>query len=128
MFNTTIVKQPTVQLNIEQKPHDAADAARLYGGLKQRAEEEVATALLQKFGAYNELRVVTIESQREYVRDSLIARVIFDLNGHRYDFIVRPEREKIADAVALAAYEGIAREITAAVLSVLLPKYLRRGP
>lgn len=127
MFDTTIVKPADVSLRVEQKPLDAADAARLYGELKRRAEDEVANAVLQKFGAYNELRAVVVESHVNLATDTVSARVIFDLNGHRYDFIVRPDREKIADAVALSAYEGLAREITAMALQAILPKYLRRS-
>jgi hypothetical protein len=126
MFDTTVVKSPDVHVRVEQNPHDAADAARLYGELKRRAEDEVATAVVQKFGAFNELRVVTVESRHYFDTNSFAARVIFDLNGHRYDFIVHPEREKVADAVQLAAYEGIAQEIAAMALRAILPRYLRK--
>ena len=128
MFDTTVVKPADVCVRVEQKPADAADAARLYGELKQRAEDEVSRAQIRKFGAWNEFSAVVVEAQRDFCTDTVSARVIFNFGGRHYDLIFRPEREKIADAVALEMYELLARRITEMALNAILPKYLRREP
>jgi hypothetical protein len=86
MFNRDVTVHAPV--HIEQQPNDAADAARLHGELRANAEKEVANALVERFGAFNEFTVVRIEPTRNFCNDELRVRLLFKVNGHLYDFWV----------------------------------------
>lgn len=107
MFDTYRItpSSPTVHVHNETKPHDPADAARLYGQLKDRAEAEVANATILRLGAENEIAVVAV--QRNIATDGL--RVLFTINGVRFDF--EADRTEIAVRFYEAAAQGLAAQI-----------------
>jgi hypothetical protein len=108
MFDTYLVRgQPDVHVHnrIEQKPHDPADAARLYGQLKDRAEAEVSKATIERLGAENEIKVVFVESN--ICTDTV--RVLFTINGVRFDFEI--DRNRIALEFYSAVAQGIAAQL-----------------
>lgn len=108
MFDKYYRATPAVHVhnNIEQKPHDPADAARLYGQLKDKAETEVANATILRLGAQNEIAVVTM--QPNSATDGL--RVLFTINGVKFDIEVDPKE------VALRFYEAAAQGLAAQIL------------
>lgn len=108
MFDKYYRATPAVHVhnNIEQKPHDPADAARLYGQLKDKAETEVANATIVRLGAQNEIAVVAM--QQNYATDGL--RVLFTINGVKFDIEVDPKE------VALRFYEAAAQGLAAQIL------------
>lgn len=107
MFGKKQVHHHHIDVNIEQKPHDAADAARLYGELKAKAEADVFGAKVRELGANNVLRIVDISRSGDYQNDQRRVRAIFEINGHRYDVTVTDEE-------ALSAF--VSREIALDVL------------
>lgn len=111
MFDRYHRSTPEVHVHnrIESKPHDPADAARLYGELKEKAEAEVADATVQRLGAHNEVRIVS--AQPRY--DTGNVRVLFDLNGVKFDFEVG--RAEVQDRV----FEVIAKTVALALLRQL---------
>ena len=88
MFDTYVVRPqpPSVNVRVEQKPHDAADAARLYGECEVKARQAVADAVVRELGANNEVRVVIAQRERSVADQDERIRVIFTLNNQRYDF------------------------------------------
>lgn len=113
MFNKTFVSTPApvVHVHNETKPHDPADAARLYGQLRERAEAEVAEAIVERLGAHNEIKVVATQSRFE--TDQM--RVLFAINGIQFDFEI--DRADLAWRFY---------EITAQALSVEILKAFRK--
>lgn len=120
MFNTTIVRPPEVHVHtkVEQKPHDAAEAARLYGELKAKAEADVANATVTRFGADNELTAVVVESRHDYLNDQPMARVLFRLNGALYDLTLKPDRQAVAD--------GFLQEVATKLVGAIMGEMSRR--
>lgn len=108
MFDTFRITpaSPTVHVHNETKPHDPADAARLYGQLKDKAEAEVANATIMHLGAQNEIAVVATQSN--YATDGL--RVLFTINGAKFDIEVNRTE------VALRFYEVAAQSLAAQIL------------
>lgn len=107
-----------VRVNIKQQPNDAADAERLHGEMVAKATAEVANATVAKFGAYNELTVIQVESLRSYATDQLSVRLLFKLNGHLYDFKVE-DVDKVQDEAMTV--------VAAHLMSQILNKLFRGG-
>jgi len=124
MFNKTFVSTPApdVHVNIETKPHDAADAARLYGELKTKAEHEVAEATVTRFGADNELSAVEIHTAHDYMRNQPMARVLFRLNGVLHDVKLEPS----VNAVENRLFREVAIELIESVMSQMSSRYKLR--
>lgn len=103
-----------VHNRIEQKPHDPADAARLYGELEQRATDAVASATVERLGANNELIVVKIEPWGNYADMSYHVRVLFKLNGvlHGVEAKTDEWRQKVGEEVARQLVASVMRSIT----------------
>lgn len=108
MFNRTFVSTPApvVHVHNETKPHDPADAARLYGKLREKAEAEVAQAVVERLGAHNEIKVIATESR--FMTDQV--RVLFAINGVQFDFEI--DRASIAAKFYSMAAQAIAAELT----------------
>lgn len=123
MFNKTFVSAPApiVHVHNETKPHDAADAARLYGELKVKAEKEVAEATVTRFGANNELSAVVIHSEYDFSRDQPMARVLFRLNGVLHDLKLEPEMDAIRDRL----YYEVAMKLVESIVSKMISPSLR---
>lgn len=117
MFDTYRITpaSPTVHVHNETKPHDPADAARLYGQLMDKAEKAVANATVERFGADNELTAVVIHREYRASTDEDVARVLFRLNGALYDLELKPDRRAIADGfyreVAIKLVDSILRQM-----------------
>lgn len=117
MFNRTVLVGGSTthhHTTIKQQPHDAADAARLYGELERKAEAEIKSAICKQLegisAQYAELHVY-----REPMHMKDIFFVCFRVNGKevkakievqdwettqdRDRFVVRKVAEGITDAV-----------------------------
>jgi hypothetical protein len=117
MFNRTYVRQPDVNVHIQQQPNDAADAARLHGEIRAKAEAEATDAVIAKFGARNELTGVVIREQRSYIDNKQHVRLLFKLNGETFDIQVEDNYE----SMTLHAYQEIAQKLMGKVLQKMLP-------
>jgi len=106
-----------VDVNINQQPNDAADSARLYGELKSAAEEEVASATINKFGAYNEVEVVRVDTWEDYSIQKKHYRFLFKVNGKTYDI----KTDLFPDDFA----RGAAYEVNRAILSEVFEKSIK---
>ncbi len=120
MWDTYSVVRPTapnVTVNMKPQPNDAADSARLYGELRDKAEREVASATVEKLGASNELTVLRVDGYRDYLNDRNVVRFLFKLNGVTHDIVVRQERamlgarHKTFETLAIELMESITSEI-----------------
>jgi hypothetical protein len=68
--------QPRIEIN--QQPHDAADAARLYGQLSDRAREAIIEAIPLKNALFESKVVIA----RDHASMQLRGVVMTKLNGH----------------------------------------------
>lgn len=82
------IHQPVPQVTINQQPANAADAARLYGELKDKAtkdaQDEVRGALIKTLGAQNEMRVISVTQMGSFETDRRWVQFVFELNGRRH--------------------------------------------
>lgn len=121
MFDRYLVPQraPDVHVHndIKQLPHDTADAARLYGEMRDRAEREVANALVDHLGADNEITVVRIESMVSMERGGPVTRLLFKINGYMHDVTVQPDRSELEKQAYNSVADTIAREILRHLIS-----------
>lgn len=117
MFDTYRItpSSPEIHVHNESKPHDAADAARLYGQLKDKAEKAVASATVERFGADNELSAVVVHADKDYLRDKVRTRVIFRLNGTLHDLRL----ESDANAVAMGLNQEVAWKLVESIVGQL---------
>src|SRR6185369_13372794 len=108
MFNKTFVSTPApvVHVHNQTKPHDPADAARLYGQQREKAEAEVAEATVERLGAHNEIKVIA--TQTRFETDQI--RVLFAINGVQFDFEI--DRDKVAQRFYEIAAQAVAAELT----------------
>lgn len=86
-----------VHNKVEMKPHDAADAARLYGELEKKAWDVVSNAAIKQVGALNEVKVLHAEIGFGIRGD--MTRVIFEINGQRHNIEVENDPISINRAV-----------------------------
>ena len=125
MFDRTIlVRQPDVHVNVRQQPNDAADAARLYGECKAKAEAEVANATIAKFGARNELTGVVVHEQVSFIDNQQHVRLLFSLNGEKFDIWVKDDYE----SMTRDAYREIVVKLFDKVLQKMLPPSFKANP
>ncbi len=115
MFDRTFIDARPIEhhTTVNQLPHDAADAARLYGEMVKKAEDQVRTAILDRFGANNELRIVKVASDTSLATMEQRTRVLFRLAGQEYDLYVETDslaRDKVLELIGNAvAAEVVAR-------------------
>jgi hypothetical protein len=117
MLNRTYIGQPAVNVHIQQQPNDSADAARLYGECKAKAEKEVADATIVKFGAHNEMIGVKIDSQRTFHDEKVHVRLLFSINGDNFDIQV----EDTYEGMTRGAYQEVASKLFDKVMRKMLP-------
>ena len=120
MFNRTFISSPDVHVHncIEQKPHDPADAARLYGQLKSKAEESVLKATVARLDAVNNIRFGTVATGMNFIRDVRMVRILFSINGENYDLLIEDNEQLIQERI----YEAFADKVTNAVLNAVWKK------
>lgn len=113
MFDTHI-QEGNKNTHVTQLPHDTADAARLYGELKDRAEREVAKATIERFGVNNHLVVLRVTCERSFESNQTHTRVLFKVNEELCDIRVTQDvdihgvvKKAIANEVALKVYEAL---------------------
>jgi hypothetical protein len=117
MFDrTTYVAPPSTNIDVRQQPNDAADAARLYGECRAKAESEVRDATIVRLGALNEVTAVKIASQTTFHDMKLHVRLLFKINGESFDIHVEDNHE----AMTRAVYEGIVARLFEKVTTKLV--------
>lgn len=111
---------------INQQPHDAADAARLYGEIEKKAEDKIASVVAEQLPNI-EVGYVRMDMQRSMLDMSDRMKVIFRLNGRpqeaiitipMYDTTGHPDPRRRA---ALAIAEAITKE----VMDQMIPDLIR---
>jgi hypothetical protein len=118
MFDTTHLhthKSPIVNVKVEQKPHDTADAARLYGECEAKAKAAIAGATVDALGANNELKVLVCGTFYRAMQGDQVVRLVFKLNGQLHDMEVPLDRH----AMVQRAYDVVGRELLGHIGSCL---------
>lgn len=110
MFNSYNHREGDTRIDVKKIPHDTADAARLYGEMVAKAEEQVARALIERLGASNEVTLVRIDSDRSHETDQLRVRVLFSLNGKLYD-IRHDQNLTVSDQIRWIISNAIAEKV-----------------
>lgn len=117
MFDRTFIAPTDVNVHVQQQPNGAAAAARLYKECLEKAESEVASATIVKFGVRNELTGVKIDSCRSFHDEKLHVRLLFSINDEKFDIQV----EDTYKAMTQLAYREIALRLMNLVLCKMLP-------
>ncbi len=120
MFDSNHYRGPEISVNIKQQPNDAADSARLYGELKRKAEEEVSQATIQKFGAYNEVEVISADTWEDYNTQKKHYRLLFKINGNTYDIQTEAYPDELAHNTAYEVNRALLAEVFDKCLSKLV--------
>lgn len=76
---TYVNRSQHTHIRVEQQPNDAADAARLHGEIKQKAEQEIIQSVHIEGNGFNAVLHIALEC----VSNDKIFRAIYDLNGKR---------------------------------------------
>lgn len=113
MFDTKIFKAGDTRIDVEMLPHDAADAARLYGEMVERARKEVVGATIHEAGA--EIRVVMkkVSTETSFVDCDTSIRVLFSVNGVDYDIKTTQDTmdKDVYSKIGAALLEQVARAL-----------------
>ncbi len=88
-----------VHVDVKQQPNDAADSARLYGELRDKANKEIASATVEHMGANNEVVVLQCAHAKDYMLGRHKTRLIFKVNGELYDITTDVDPYKIRESV-----------------------------
>lgn len=109
----TYVRTPDVNVRVEnkQQPNDAADAARLYGECVKKAEEAVLGATIERLGLQNEITVGRIDSATDFLRDKLMVRILFSINGVDFDWRVDADPVRRRDEMYKLVSEVICQKL-----------------
>lgn len=107
-------RQGDTHVRITQQPNDAADAARLHGEIRAKAEAEALRATINALGVRNHFKFATVASEYAAASGQHHTRAIFQLNGVDYDVRVTVEQnlhERIKQTIALALMEKIVESL-----------------
>jgi hypothetical protein len=116
----TIIRQGDQHVRVEQQPNDAADAARLYGELLAKARAEVSRQVAVEFS--NALVVLAASTEINVVNDDRLVRVLFSLNGDKYDIHLTIDSMDVRsreDAVARVFCRAVAERITERLVALI---------
>ncbi|MDH0613343.1 MULTISPECIES: hypothetical protein [unclassified Agrobacterium] len=106
---------------VTQQPHDAADAARLYGQLQDKATGSITEIIGHQLP---DIRVefVTYSSHRSIANFKDLHRVVFKINGQSFDQVIPvDEFETEREPHNKAALRKIAEAITNDLMNRLYP-------
>ena len=113
MFDRVYLGRPhNTTVNITQKPNDAADSSRLLKELTEKAEQEVYGATIIRLGAYNELKVIELASENRFYDNKRFVKILFELNGKRYDIICEADEAVINREVAQIICEDLCDKVS----------------
>lgn len=113
MFDTKVFKEGDTRIDVKMLPHDTADAARLYGEMVKKAQEELRGATIREANAGIRVVVVKLEAENNYENYDTEVRVLFSVNGHNYDFKTQ------ADMIEQDVYKVIGDHVAAEVVAKL---------
>jgi len=106
-------KRTHITNHFKMQPHDAADAARLYGEVEKKAQENISSAAVKNFGVNNEVKVLEVATYRDPINQNTKMRLIFAINGTKHDVMLD------AQDVMHFTYETIAHELFAQLVKKL---------
>lgn len=112
-----------VQNNIEMPEMHPGDAANLYGKLKDKAEEDITSALIERAGAYNEIKLVHFETVRTPADLGQKAYIAFTVNGKMYKIDASVDwRDAMNRSILSAVFEQALEQMNAYEARRLLEK------
>jgi len=121
----------TVNNTFKMLPHDTADAARLYGEVREKASEELAGAVAVDLGADNEVRVVRADAMRVWdpaKGPNTQMRIIYKINGRLHDVVLEVDEmvllRNVHENIARAMFEQLVDKLSAEAKSALFPRKL----
>ena len=101
-------------MDVKQQPNDAADAARLYGQLEEKASDKIAKIISRQIDPIKaELVECHFERSPYHMKD--MAMIVFSLNGET--FKVMAEKQ---DFESKKIYEAVAESITHTLMNKLI--------
>lgn len=98
---------------VTQQPNDAADAARLYGELQDKAEDKVISAMVEQVEPFK-AEFVTYQCVRTPMDGQTHHRLAFKVNGHV--MVAKVSEKEFERDGAQATLRQIAEAITGEIL------------
>lgn len=106
-----------VHVTVNQQPHDAADAARMYGQIRENAQAEATkqfeSATVERMGACNCIKVV--QAYYTFGINNLQHRVLIllDINGQQFRIECEANKAEgsVADQVADCIRDAVLRDL-----------------
>lgn len=113
MFDRTVVhhKDGDTHIDVKQLPHDTADAARLYGEMVKKTQDEVLGAIIRAAGADIRVAIIKLEASKNFANFDTQVRVLFEVNGYKYD--VKVTESELDDTVHRKIAEHLVIEVMA---------------
>ena len=102
-----------VTVNIQQQPNDAADAARLYGELKDRAMHDFTDALV--LNADNAIANIQVYSNISNATQEVELLICFSLNGSNCKAVITTSLYKIKAMTPVQLYDFLYNEAIKAI-------------
>lgn len=124
MLNTTFIDASSrTNVHIKQQPHDAADAARLYGELDKKARDSVISSMRLDI---NNVKVVVHRCQ-DYMSALDIFRVVYSLNGkpQQFDVTQSMHAERSVEALWVLLRDALAKDLAENMLASIPPAACR---
>jgi hypothetical protein len=114
--------------HVTQQPHDAADAARLYGEIEAKAQAKVKQVVHQQLDSIS-AEFVTLHAQRTVMDFKDHFHVLFKVNGRGMEARVEVDEldKRKEPSVEMMVYRKIADGITEAILQQLAPHLYSLG-
>lgn len=109
---------PVTNITVKQQPNDAADAARLFGQLKDKASEEFASGMVNRLGADNEVVFLQCDHFKDPLLDKLHVRLVFKINGKLYDIITENTMFHIKQTIFGSVMEEVFKQATKQLINI----------
>ncbi|ARO29931.1 hypothetical protein NXC14_CH01981 [Rhizobium sp. NXC14] len=114
MFDRTFVGGRTTHhhhMTINQQPNDAADAARLYGELQDKAGDSIKEIIGHQV-ADTKVEFVTLDTCRDVLHFKDHVRMVFKINGKTFETRVEIDEFNRDEPRERVAYRAVAEGIT----------------
>jgi len=109
MFDRTVVVKEGDRhenVTVNQQPNDAADAARLYGEIEEKAKARVKELVAHE--ALNTVRFVSYQQNRDFERQEDLYCIAFDVNGTTYSSTIKiDDYERVRAGDYLSVLENV---------------------
>lgn len=115
------MRQPVVNVTVNTPPADAADAARLYGELAEKARAAVMRGVVQELGTDLKVRVIKCAREGNFDTNEETVRWVFAVNGAPFEIELTDDHGKVLDIMSRAIAVELLNALTQRVRQRIWP-------